>query len=425
MGSYPARIPPRPGAPGSTTAVPPGSFAGIQPAFPDPDTVKILASLKDAILANDLDLLVLLDAITDAARRLTSADGVALALRRNGVVVCRSRSGDPAPELGARLHVDSGISGECLRTGRTLRCDDTERDWRADPEVCRRLGLRSIAVVPLRGRHGAMGVLEAFSRRPCAFAEEHIATLEQLADLAEEARARRSQPQAAAEAQPQAAASRRSAAAAWLRSQWPKMHSRVTLGSLAALLILSLGWLTLRRPAASPTPVAQAASSSIPGRSAVASGAAPAWKPSAGREKNLGSASASSAVQFAASLEGEPAQPPQSPLSQGKPALGSVLLAPVSILSSPPQGAVPGKLLYRVQPVYPREALAERLEGPVVLQGVIAEDGRVRDLKAVSGEPLLAQSAINSLSQWIYQPYRQDGKPVSVPTEITVSFKLP
>jgi TonB family protein len=102
-----------------------------------------------------------------------------------------------------------------------------------------------------------------------------------------------------------------------------------------------------------------------------------------------------------------------------------VLLAPVSILSFPPQGAIPGKLLYRVQPVYPRQALAARLEGPVVLQGVIAEDGRVRDLKVVSGEPLLAQAAINSLSQWIYQPYRLEGKPASVPTEITVSFRLP
>ena len=423
MVPHPARLSPRPGAPGPTTSIAPGSFVGVQPAFPHPDAAKILASLKHSILANDLDLVVLLDAISDAARHLTSADGVALALRRNGVVVCRSRSGDPAPELGAQLHVDSGISGEALRTGRTLRCDDTERDWRADPEVCRRLGLRSIAVVPLRGRHGAMGVLEAFSRHPCAFAEEHVAALEQLADLAEEARSHRSQPPAAVAAQ--APASWRSAAAAWLARQWPKTPSRATAGAMAALLILSLSWLALRRPAISPTPVAQAAPPSAASNSSEVGAAVTAWKPSPGRAKNPRSGTASPAVQLAAGLEPESTQNPQLSSSAGKPGPGSVLLTPISILSSPPSGAIQGKLLYRTQPVYPAQALAARLEGPVVLQGVIAEDGRIRELKVVSGEPLLTQSAINALSQWVYQPYRLDGKPVSVPTEITVSFQLP
>jgi hypothetical protein len=48
---------------------------------------------------------------------------------QNGVVVCVGRSGDIAPELGDLLNVDSGISGECLRTGTMMRCDDASRDF--------------------------------------------------------------------------------------------------------------------------------------------------------------------------------------------------------------------------------------------------------------------------------------------------------
>jgi TonB family protein len=80
--------------------------------------------------------------------------------------------------------VDSGLSGECLRTGNSMRCDDTERDYRVDPEVCRALGLRSIAAVPIRGRHGVVGILEVFSTRIYAFDPGHVELLEKLAKLA-------------------------------------------------------------------------------------------------------------------------------------------------------------------------------------------------------------------------------------------------
>ena len=100
------------------------------------------------------------------------------------------RSGETAPELGDRLNVDSGISGECLRTGVIMRCDDASRDFHVDAEVCRQLGLQSIAVVPLRGQYGRVGVLEAFSTESYAFTEEKMEILGRLAGLAEAAWAR-------------------------------------------------------------------------------------------------------------------------------------------------------------------------------------------------------------------------------------------
>src|SRR6266478_1570950 len=71
-----------------------------------------------------------------------------------------------------------------------LRCDDAARDFKVDPEVCSQLGLQSIAVVPLRGRSGRVGVLEVFSTQSYAFSEEHTVLLGRLAGLAEAAWAR-------------------------------------------------------------------------------------------------------------------------------------------------------------------------------------------------------------------------------------------
>jgi TonB family protein len=148
-----------------------------------------LSSLKDLIAAGNHRLDPMLGTIADAARQLTGASGAALAMWKDGAMVCRARSGDTAPALGARLSANTGISGECLRTGKIQHCTDTENNPLVDVEVCRSLGLRSIAVLPIRGWREVNGILEVFSAQPAAFTEPHIVVLEQLAALAERARA--------------------------------------------------------------------------------------------------------------------------------------------------------------------------------------------------------------------------------------------
>src|SRR5579864_2491410 len=67
----------------------------------------------------------ILTAVADAARILSGADGTALALRVDGRIVCRSRSGSIAPALGSALNTESGISGECFRSATILVASDT------------------------------------------------------------------------------------------------------------------------------------------------------------------------------------------------------------------------------------------------------------------------------------------------------------
>lgn len=157
-----------------------------------------LLSLKELIAGGDHRLDPMLGTITDAARQLTGATGAALAMWKAGAMVCRARSGETAPALGAWLSAETGISGECLRTGEIQHCADTKNDPLVDVEVCRSLGLRSIVVLPIQGWRGVNGILEVFSTKPAAFGERHIALLEQLAGLAERARA--SQPHGASSA---------------------------------------------------------------------------------------------------------------------------------------------------------------------------------------------------------------------------------
>jgi len=81
--------------------------------------------------------------------------------------------------------------------------------------------------------------------------------------------------------------------------------------------------------------------------------------------------------------------------------------------------------VHTVAPVYPREALAQRLQGAVVLQAVIARDGSVKDLKILRGYFLLGRAAIAAVKQWRFRPCTLEGRPVETQTVITVNFTYP
>jgi len=83
-----------------------------------------------------------------------------------------------------------------------------------------------------------------------------------------------------------------------------------------------------------------------------------------------------------------------------------------------------GFIIHRVQPVYPRNAIITRTEGTVVLAALIDTSGRITQLHALSGHPLLIPAAIDAVRQWRYKPYVLNGAPVEVETQINVNFYL-
>lgn len=131
----------------------------------------------------ELDLEPAISAITERAQHLTGATGAAMALRAGNEIVCRARAGRTAPDLGVRLQTDAGISAEAVRSGEIMLCHDAERNPRVDLASCRRLGVRSILVSPLRHFHRTLGVFEVLSSSPGAFDERDVATMQLLSSL--------------------------------------------------------------------------------------------------------------------------------------------------------------------------------------------------------------------------------------------------
>ena len=127
------------------------------------------------------DLTASLRLIGERARSLTRASSAAIALVHKGAVVCRASVGESAPGLGTRLDVNSGLSGECFREGKTLRCDDAEHDPRVDLESCRRLDVRSMVAAPVRYECDTVGLLMVFAKDPFNFDEGDVAVVESLA----------------------------------------------------------------------------------------------------------------------------------------------------------------------------------------------------------------------------------------------------
>ncbi len=79
-----------------------------------------------------------------------------------------------------------------------------------------------------------------------------------------------------------------------------------------------------------------------------------------------------------------------------------------------------GQCIKRVRPEYPSDVV---IQGTVVLRAIIGTDGRVQQLSAISGPPMLQNSAVDAVRQWEYKPYLLNGEPVKVETTITVNFR--
>jgi N-acetylmuramoyl-L-alanine amidase len=124
-----------------------------------------------------------LQLVAQRALAMTRANGIAIALAEGDAIICRASAGEIAPDKRAKLNPNSGFSGACFRTGKVVRCDDTENDPRVNVQAARRLGTRSMVAVPLTGPQGTIGLMEAFSNRAYGFKDSSIRSLNLLAEL--------------------------------------------------------------------------------------------------------------------------------------------------------------------------------------------------------------------------------------------------
>jgi len=99
-----------------------------------------------------------------------------------------------------------------------------------------------------------------------------------------------------------------------------------------------------------------------------------------------------------------------------KPAPGTVRIS---------QGISQGLLFKKVAPSYPPMALQLHRAGVVELLATVSKEGRIANIKVLSGDSMLVKPAVDAVRQWQYRPYLLNGQPLEVETQISVSFKLP
>jgi GAF domain/PilZ domain/Sel1 repeat len=142
-----------------------------------------LTAIEHKVQSSGTDLDASLRLIVERGLTFTGATGAAIALAQGGEMVCAASAGSDAPGLGARVNAESGFSGECVRTDRLLRCDDSEIDPRVDVGSCRALGIRSMLAAPIHSANMVVGLIEIFSERPNAFGVDQSDILRRLSQI--------------------------------------------------------------------------------------------------------------------------------------------------------------------------------------------------------------------------------------------------
>jgi TonB family protein len=466
----------------------PISRSEFRPDESHPDLTRLLEENLIAGFPLDLALDLVFNELVVRAAEATRASAAALALARGDEMVCCAATGHLAPDLGIPLNTRDGLSGACLQTRQPQLSVDTEFDPRVDPAISRRLGIRSILIVPVFDMNNALftGILEVFSTSPAAFSNSDQKLLEGFAE--ECARIRQaaielsqSKPAATAaspELIPELIAPEFTPAEFVAASPLPARHPpyeawTIVLGSLAILATIAVsfligsrvGWLRsaashaqATNPIPSETSILRAQAKSCVGTAAPG---CPAEQSSAAPTAALsGKASGKAATRTSPAADELVVYEKGKVIFRMKPApakrqakadstrqdgdsvveasstsriattklsttkTATTKTAPAQSVWLSPAHAET-RLLLRTEPQYPPAALASHRAGNVVLEVQVAEDGSVSSIRTLSGDPLLAAAATEAVRNWRYQPYRQHDHPAQFQTDVTLRFGLP
>src|SRR5579862_3248659 len=74
----------------------------------------------------------------------------------------------------------------------------------------------------------------------------------------------------------------------------------------------------------------------------------------------------------------------------------------------------PARLIKHVQATYPKEARKAHIQGAVVIKAIVDKEGKLKNLRVISGDPLLRDSALKAAREWRYWPTMMGGQPVEV-----------
>ncbi len=411
-----------------------------------PDLNQILEREISAGFPPELAFDLVLHELVVRAASTTHASAAALALSRGTEMVCRAATGLHAPDLGVPLNTHEGLSGACLRTRQPQLCADAESDPLVDAAAARRLGIRSMLIVPVCEDDAILGVLEVFASEPAAFSRQHQALLEGFAsDCAHLNRSvlefERHPPTVSQlisivpPAEPEETTVLDSAPVIPSVSSSPapsRLYERWTLvlGTLAILAAAGLSFIIGSRIGLGRAPVRSAhVRAPNPGAPAPKPSTAQLPPPSPPSGRNPASRAGSgivSADELVVYDHGKVIFRMKPAPKNGDSVVAvaeNTRLKGTSVWLAPEQAE--RRLRSRTEPTYPPAALADHRAGDVVLEVLVGEDGSVASIRTLSGDPLLATAAADAVRNWRYEPYRPNQHPTQFQTDVTLRFSLP
>jgi TonB family protein len=124
-----------------------------------------------------------------------------------------------------------------------------------------------------------------------------------------------------------------------------------------------------------------------------------------------------------------PAPPPQvlAPAPASQPAGGAPTRTPGRVYEAMEVDVRPS-VVKQVAPVYPEDALQQRVQDTVVLKVLIGPGGNVEEIQVLRGSgkaPSLNAAAVAAVRQWMFEPARKSGKPVSCWYSVGLPFEPP
>lgn len=82
------------------------------------------------------------------------------------------------------------------------------------------------------------------------------------------------------------------------------------------------------------------------------------------------------------------------------------------------------RLVKKVDPKYPADALKAKIQGRVIIDLTIDIYGKVKSAKVISGHPLLNPAALQAVKQWVFEPHILKGGAKPVKFVVKVNFLL-
>jgi TonB family protein len=90
-----------------------------------------------------------------------------------------------------------------------------------------------------------------------------------------------------------------------------------------------------------------------------------------------------------------------------------------------PEATALARVVQKVKPDYPEDAMALNVQGAVIVDVVVDRTGLVENATGVDGDARLLAAAVKAARKWQFAPLLRDNHFVSFETHLTLHFAIP